>query len=53
MKKEPKGKLKIIKTELDQKSDAAVFVEIYFEDEDKNLFKHRVSSFLFDLKYLE
>ena len=51
-KKEPKGKLKVLDCELDQQTHA-IFLTIYMEDENKDIWKKRTSSFMFDLELSE
>ena len=51
-KKEPKGKLRVTSCELEQRK-FAVFVTIYMEDENKDIWKKQTSSFMFDLELVE
>jgi len=45
-----KGKLIFEKIEIKQTRDIAIYLDIYFKDEDGNLYKMHTSSFLHDLK---
>ena len=50
MEDRPKGQLKFHHVEYNQKSTLAIYIDIFFEDEDGTLWKMYASSFLFDLK---
>jgi hypothetical protein len=46
----PKGKLVLDKVKIDQKSNIAIYVDVYLKDQAGTQFKLRASSFMFDLK---
>ncbi len=47
---EPKGKLVLEKVKIDQKSNIAIYADIYLKDEDGQQFKIHAASFMFDLE---
>jgi len=46
---EPKGKLKVVGTEIKQ-NVAAIYIDVFLKDEDSNIFKSHSSSFFFNLE---
>lgn len=49
----PKGKLKLNKVKIDQKSNIAIYVDVYLLDENGKSYKLRASSFMFDLQEMK
>lgn len=46
----PKGKLKIVKTKVKQIKNLSIYVDIYFKDEDKVIWKQTTGDMLFNLE---
>jgi len=49
----PNGKLSLHHTEIKQQNKNAIYLDVVFEDENKNLWKLHSSSFLYNLENVE